>query len=131
MLPRWLGPASDLPRAGLPAARPETPSLTTEKRGPKTLLHWPLSAGLHPGQFLLFGTTSLKIVNILERRHLILLPDSGLAARGLKAKAQEAAVGRKESLLHFRGWPRGERADSCPKASSPPSMWARAFKGGF
>lgn len=45
--------------------------------------------------------------------------NSGPAACYSEAHAWEATAGRKERLLYFRGWQLGEKADLCPKTSSP------------
>ena len=50
----------------------------------------------------------------------------------LESNIREASVGRKERLLYSGDWQTGEKADSCPKAKSPPAnQGARAFKGEF
>lgn len=63
-------------------------------------------------------------------QHLILLPNSGLAAPNSKASPRETTVDWKWKLALFKRPATEEKADSCPETSSKDSAWWwKFFKG--
>ena len=63
-------------------------------------------------------------------QHLILLPNSGLAAHCSKASTRETTVDWKWKLALFKRPATEEKADSCPETSSKDSAWSWKFLKG-